>query len=521
MRKFLPGESHLTLTEYLHATRGDLEITLTDNVVRKLQEKRRALIHRIDQGETIYGVNTGFGKLKNVRISKSDLHQLQLNLLRSHACGTPPYFSPEIARGMLVLRMHTLARGYSGIRPEVLRGMLSLYTHGAIPLVPEQGSVGASGDLIPLAHLSLPLLGEGYVLYKGEVRQTSEVIHELEHVPLQLQAREGLALINGTQGSTAVLAWALLQAYRTLLLALSASALTLDVIMGSHQCFQPVLSSLRPYKGFKKVLILYQKCLEGSEIVGAHKECGRVQDPYSIRCAPQVLGSVLDTLFHIETMLEIEMNSVTDNPLLLDSGVILHNGNFHGAPIALVADILGIAMATLGSLCERQIFLMNSSGLSQLPPFLSKNAGLNSGFMILHVFSASLVNENKTLAHPASVDTIPTSDNQEDHVSMSMWAARKALKIVENTRKIVAVHLMSACQALDFRRPLQTGHVLEKVYASCRRYISFRPEDAFFGDDLVTFLNNLDDVIDDTLRLLSGDESSEHAGELFWKIKLP
>ncbi len=481
---FRIGEDRMTLLRLLDLLEGRDHAALSDERRRLLAQRRQALLERMAAGEVIYGVNTGFGKLKDQRIPDDRLRELQVRLVRSHAAGTGEPLPPSVVRAMLFLRAHTLALGYSAVRPELIDRLLEYFESGLVPWVPAQGSVGASGDLAPLAHMVLALMGEGPCWVDGQPRPAREVLQAHGVAPLALEPREGIALINGTTASTALLAVALHRSFENLALADLAGAMTLDAAQGSVHPMDPPVCETRPYPAFRIVARQVRAWLEGSEILEHHRACGKIQDNYSLRCMLQVHGTVLEALGFVRRVLETEMNSVTDNPIFLDDGAPVYNGNFHGAPVAMAADLLATVLTTLSAISERRIFHLMTPEMSGLPAFLTPEPGLNSGFMMLHVTAAALVSENKTLAHPASVDTIPTSGNQEDHVSMSLWAARKALQVVENTRRVLTIELMAAAQGIEFRRPLRSGPRIEEVLASLRQAVPFRAEDAVASEDL-------------------------------------
>jgi histidine ammonia-lyase len=438
----------------------------------------------LDSGAVVYGINTGFGKLADVCISSRQLEQLQLNLLRSHACGVGEPFSEEVVRAMLLLRANVLATGHAGCRPLVVDHILELLEAGVHPVVPSRGSVGASGDLAPLAHLALVLVGEGEAVFEGDYLDGGAALERAGIEPLQLGAKEGLALINGTQASTAVGSLAVLDARRLLDAADVVCALTLDAMAGTDAAFDPAVHAARPHPGQCVSAARLLNLLVGSEIRESHRECGRVQDAYSLRCSPQVHGAGRDALEHAHRVLEIELNSATDNPMVFAEGRLISGGNFHGAPIAGVFDYLTATLTDLASISERRLARMVDTALSGLPRFLSPEAGLNSGFMMVQVSAASLVSECKTLAHPASVDSIPTSAGQEDHVSMSTWAARKLASVVELTRQVLGMEFLAAVQALEFERPLKTSPPLEVAAARLRERVPRLEEDRYMAPDI-------------------------------------
>jgi histidine ammonia-lyase len=438
-------------------------------------------------GDTaVYGVNTGFGKLAGTRIAAQDLAALQLNLLRSHAVGVGTPLPGRVVRLTLALKAASLARGLSGVRLEVIERLLAMHNAGLLPVVPAQGSVGASGDLAPLAHLCLPLVGEGEVDFQGIRMSAAEGLKRAGLQPLALQAKEGLALINGTQVSTALALDALFAAERIFEAAVVAGALTIDAARGSDGPFDPRIHAARGQPGQIECAAAYRALLAGSAIRASHLEGDdRVQDPYCLRCQPQVMGACLDSLRHAAQVLTREANAVTDNPLVFAAdGVMLSGGNFHAEPVALACDALAVAMAEVGAIAERRIAMLIDSSISRLPPFLTADAGLNSGFMIAHVTAAALASENKSLAHPASVDSLPTSANQEDHVSMATFAARRLQPLLDNVSRIVAIELLAAAQGVDFLAPLQTSAPLARLHRLIRSVSPPLAADRSLGADI-------------------------------------
>lgn len=460
----VPGE--LTLAQLRRLTAPErLQVQLVPSC-RAAIRAAADLVRRATEGDApVYGVNTGFGKLANQRIARDDLALLQLKLLRSHAVGVGDPLPERVVRLILLLKAASLARGYSGVREEVVDGLLALHNRGVIPVIPCQGSVGASGDLAPLAHLSLPLIGEGEAWFEGDCMPAAQALQRAGLAPLQLSAKEGLALINGTQVSTALALDALLAVDRVFEAAVIAGALTLDAARGSDAPFDPRIHAVRGQPGQVACASAYRALLVGSDIRRSHLENDdRVQDPYCLRCQPQVMGACLDQMRYAEQVLVREANAVTDNPLVFaDQGEMVSGGNFHAEPVALVADALAVAIAEIGAIAERRVAMLVDTAVSRLPPFLTPEPGLNSGFMIVHVTAAALASENKSLAHPASVDSLPTSANQEDHVSMATFAARRLGPMLKNTAHIVAIELLAAAQGIEFLRPLRTAPALEAV----------------------------------------------------------
>jgi len=479
-----PGQLTLEQLQSIHA--GGVVLTLPPSAREAIRASAQVVQRAADGDAPVYGVNTGFGKLANQRISKEQLATLQLNLIRSHSAGVGEPLTPEVVRLMLALKAASLARGYSGVREVVIDTLLAVHNAGLVPFVPSQGSVGASGDLAPLAHMTLALLGEGEMLIGGKRKSAAAALKEAGIAPLRLGAKEGLALINGTQTSTALALHAQLSFEPVLEAALVIGAMTVDAARGSDGPFDPRVHQLRGQPGQIDVAQYYRALLAGSEIRRSHLSGDdRVQDPYSVRCQPQVVGACLDQLRHASLVLLREANAVTDNPLVFaEDGVMISGGNFHAEPVALVADGMALAIAEVGAIAERRIAMLIDSGVSRLPPFLIAEAGLNSGFMIAHVTAASLASENKSLAHPASVDSLPTSANQEDHVSMATFAARRLQAMIANTAHILGIELLAAAQGIEFLRPLQTSAALEQVHALLRQNIPAMVQDRYLSSDI-------------------------------------
>lgn len=430
-----------------------------------------------DIGRPVYGVTTGFGSLCNITIPTEDLSQLQHNLVVSHACGTGPKVRPEIVRLMLLLKVQSLSYGHSGVQLETVQRLIDMFNNDIIPVVYEQGSLGASGDLAPLAHLSLPLIGLGEVEYKGEIRDSAELWKELDWEPIRLRSKEGLALLNGTQFMSAHAVWSLIQAERLSDWADKIGAISLEAYDGRIEPFYPQVHEVRAHKGQIETAANIRKLLEGSEIIKQKKT--HVQDPYSFRCMPQVHGAAKDTIRYIKSVIETEINSVTDNPTVFpDEDLIISAGNFHGEPIAIPMDMMALALAELSNISERRIYRL-ISGQRGLPDFLVAKPGLNSGFMIPQYTAASIVSQSKGLCMPASADSIPSSQSQEDHVSMGANAATKLVRVVENTERVLAIELFNAAQALEFRRPLKSSWSIEKIFAKYRKVVPFIDDDRY------------------------------------------
>ncbi|MCB9919296.1 MAG: histidine ammonia-lyase [Planctomycetes bacterium] len=455
------------------------------NEARERCRASRAVIEDVmRRGDVVYGVNTGFGKLARIRIEASRLEELQRNLILSHATGVGPALPPEVSRLMLVLRIAALSRGHSGVREALLDRLLLHYREGWIPVVPEQGSVGASGDLAPLAHIAITLLGDGELWIDGVRRKTADVFAERGIEPFALSAKEGLALINGTQCMTAIGIATWLHADTLVKTADIAAAMTIEALRGSIRPFHPDVHEARGQLGQLATARNVVRLLDGSEIIPSHQDCEKVQDPYSMRCVPQVHGATRDAVNFVHDILEREASAVTDNPLIFENGEVVSAGNFHGQPVSQALDFLGIAVATLASISERRIENMVNPDLSGLPAFLAPDPGLNSGFMIPQVVAASLVSENKSLAHPASVDSIPTSANREDHVSMGVTAARHARDITNNVASVLGIEVICAAQGLEFDRRLGAGRGAEAAYKTVRSRVPKLEQDRYLAPDL-------------------------------------
>jgi histidine ammonia-lyase len=450
-----------------------------------VKQSRDFIERALDQGEKIYGVTTGFGMLSDQLIDRSQIEDLQRNLIRSHSVGVGPFFDEVTTRAITLLRANVIAMGYSGVRMEVLKRLVEMINKGVHPLVPEQGSVGASGDLAPLAHLASVLVGEGEAIFHGKVMPGKKAMERARIPILTLKAKEGLALVNGTQVMTAVGLLALLRAERLCKVADIVGACTLDALKGTLSAFDPDIQRVRPFPGQRAVSENFRKLGQKSEIAESHKFCSKIQDAYSLRCIPQVHGAVRDALAYVQRTLEIEVNSATDNPLIFaEKGKILNCGNFHGEPVAFAADLLGIAVSELGGISERRIEKLINPALSGLPAFLTSEGGLHSGLMMVQVSAAALASENKILAHPASVDSIPTSADKEDHVSMGTIAARKGRDIVNNVEQILAMELLCATQGLEFLLPRKPGIGIQEAYHAIRKRVPPIKGDRRFSDDI-------------------------------------
>ena len=471
-----PGAVNLAVLRHVHA--GGVRLAL-DPAARAGLVAAQARVRRIvEAGEVVYGINTGFGKLAQTIIPAERLAELQRNLVLSHSCGIGAPLDAGVVRLVLATKAVSLARGHSGVRPEIVDALLALANAGLLPRIPSKGSVGASGDLAPLAHLACVLIGEGEVTTPdGAVIGGAEALKRIGLAPFVLGPKEGLALLNGTQVSTALALAGLFGAEQVLAAGLVAGALSLEAIRGSVRPFDARIHAARGQPGQIAVAAALRALLDGSEIVPSHANCGHVQDPYSIRCVPQVMGACLDNLAHAARVLCTEANAASDNPLVFDNGDVISGGNFHAEPVAFAADIIALAVAEIGAISERRMALLLDSGLSGLPPFLVRDGGVNSGFMIAQVTAAALASENKSLAHPASVDSLPTSANQEDHVSMATFAGRRLADMVDNTAVVVGIEAMAACQGIELKRGPKSSPLLEAEFAAIRERVAFIGQD--------------------------------------------
>ncbi|RPA35939.1 histidine ammonia-lyase [Shewanella frigidimarina] len=482
--ELIPGT--LTLAQTRAISRNSVKLTLAKEAIKDINQSAEIVQQVLREGRTVYGINTGFGLLANTKIVPEDLQLLQRSIVLSHAAGIGKYMQDATVRLMMVLKINSLSRGFSGIRLEVIEFLIQLVNAGVYPCVPEKGSVGASGDLAPLAHMCLPLLGEGEMSYQGLIISAAEGLEIAGLKPIELAAKEGLALLNGTQASTALALEGLFNAEDLFAASSIIGAMSVEAAMGSRSPFDARIHAARGQKGQIDSAAIFRHLLTNeSEISLSHTNCEKVQDPYSLRCQPQVLGACLTQIRQAAEVLGAEANGVTDNPLVFqDTGDIISGGNFHAEPVAMAADNLAIAIAEMGSISERRMALLIDSSLSKLPPFLVDNGGVNSGFMIAQVTAAALASENKTYAHPASVDSLPTSANQEDHVSMATFAARRLRYMSENTRGVLAIELLAAAQGLDFRKPLQPSVAVAMAKAELREIVTFYDKDRYFSPDI-------------------------------------
>jgi len=483
----------LTIEDVVEVAYGRARVSIPESVKLRVKKSRRLLEELLEKGETIYGVNTGFGALSNTQISREELKQLQTNLIRSHAAGVGETLGAEVVRATMLLRANTLAKGYSGVRLEVLETLVEMLNKGVHPIIPAKGSVGASGDLAPLSHMVLVLMGEGEAEYKGEILSGKEAMEKAGIKPVQLDFKEGIALNNGTQLMTAIAALTVHKAENLIKTAEMAAALSMEALLGVSDALDEKIHKVRPHTGQAITAKNIRALIEGSKLVQTGKEAmakiGRPHDAYSLRCTPQVVGAARDAIAYARKVVETEINSVTDNPLVFpEEGVCLSGGNFHGQPIAIAMDMLGIALTMVGNLSERRIARLLDEKLSNgLPAFLippQAKKGLNSGLMTAQYTAAALASENKVLAHPACVDSIPTSANFEDFVSMGTTAAQKAAKILENTEYITAIELLCAAQAIEYRGPENLGKGTRKAYKAIRKAVPPVREDRVLSEDI-------------------------------------
>lgn len=486
----VPGE--LTLASIKNTFALQQTCVLADSALPLIDASHQLVKQVIRDNRTVYGINTGFGSLANQTISSDNLQELQRNIVLSHACGTGALLTDEVVSLILLLKINNLAQGYSGVRLKIIESLLALYNHQVYPCIPAKGSVGASGDLVPLAHMSLILLGVGEARYKGEIISAQEGLRIAGLEPIELEAKEGLALLNGLQVSAALAITALFATENLFDTAVIAGALSVDAASGSDVPFDDRIHQVRGHQAQRQVASQYRELLVGSQIRESHRECSRVQDPYSLRCQPQIMGAVLHQMQFVGQTLEVEANAVSDNPLVFAAqGDVLSGGNFHGEIIAMAADNLALAIAEIGANAERRIALLIDKNFSSLPAFLVKESGLNSGFMIAHVTAASCASDNKALAHPHSVDSLPTSANQEDHVSMATNAARRLHEMIDNTSTILAIELLAACQGLEFHKPVCTSPKLQIIYDRVRNLVKPYDKDRYFAPDIAIIKKQL------------------------------
>ena len=479
-----PG--HLSFTQLREIWQQPVKLSLDAGAIDAINASVACVNNIVAEGRTAYGINTGFGLLAQTRIATEDLQNLQRSLVLSHAAGVGEALDDAMVRLIMVLKINSLARGFSGIRLSVIEALIALVNAEVYPLIPAKGSVGASGDLAPLAHMSLTLLGEGKARWQGEWLPATDALKKAGLEPITLEAKEGLALLNGTQASTAFALRGLIEAQELFASATVCGALTTEAVLGSRRPFDARIHAARGQRGQIDAATLYRHVLtDSSALSQSHHNCEKVQDPYSLRCQPQVMGACLTQMRQVMDVLLVEANAVSDNPLVFaEEGDVISGGNFHAEPVAMAADNLALAIAEIGSLSERRIALMMDKHMSQLPPFLVKNGGVNSGFMIAQVTAAALASENKALAHPHSVDSLPTSANQEDHVSMAPAAGRRLWETAANTRGVIAVEWLAACQGIDLREGLTSSPLLEQARQALREQVAHYTQDRFFAPDI-------------------------------------
>lgn len=479
-----PG--HLSFTQLREIWQQPVKLSLDAGAIDAINASVACVNNIVAEGRTAYGINTGFGLLAQTRIATEDLQNLQRSLVLSHAAGVGEALDDAMVRLIMVLKINSLARGFSGIRLSVIEALIALVNAEVYPLIPAKGSVGASGDLAPLAHMSLTLLGEGKARWQGEWLPATDALKKAGLEPITLEAKEGLALLNGTQASTAFALRGLIEAQELFASATVCGALTTEAVLGSRRPFDARIHAARGQRGQIDAAKLYRHVLtDSSALSQSHHNCEKVQDPYSLRCQPQVMGACLTQMRQVMDVLLVEANAVSDNPLVFaEEGDVISGGNFHAEPVAMAADNLALAIAEIGSLSERRIALMMDKHMSQLPPFLVKNGGVNSGFMIAQVTAAALASENKALAHPHSVDSLPTSANQEDHVSMAPAAGRRLWEMAANTRGVIAVEWLAACQGIDLREGLTSSPLLEQARQALREQVAHYTQDRFFAPDI-------------------------------------
>ena len=478
-----PGDLNLQVLKQLQFERK--QCVLDEACLPQINASLAVIRQVVDEQRTVYGVNTGFGSLANQTISMANLKKLQRNIVLSHACGSGELLTDEIVALILLLKINNLAQGFSGVRKELIDALCALYNSQVYPCIPGKGSVGASGDLAPLAHLALPLIGEGEVRYQGKIIDAMQGLAIAGLTPVELGPKEGLALLHGLQVSAALCIHSFFRSEWLFEAAILAGSLSVDAASASDVPFDHRIHAARGHQAQCDVAAMFRELLAGSSIRDAHRQCTRVQDPYSLRCQPQIMGAVLHQMQFVGQTLQVEANAVSDNPLVFaELGDILSGGNFHGEIIAMAADNLALAIAEIGANAERRIALLIDKNFSGLPAFLVKDSGLNSGFMVAHVTAAACASDNKTLAHPHSVDSIPTSANQEDHVSMATSAALRLQAMVDNTATILAIELLAACQGLEFHAPLTTSPRLQKVYQQVRAYVDAYDSDRYFAPDI-------------------------------------
>lgn len=485
----------------------DIQVSVSTESREKIIASREYVKKIVDKNKPVYGINTGFGALSDVHIPKEDLAKLQVNLIRSHCTGVGAPFSREVTRAIMLLRANCLASGFSGVNPDAIDLILDFLNHDIIPVVPSKGSVGASGDLAPLSHIALCLIGEGQVVFEGKTVKSDFAIHQIGKEPISLGPKDGLALINGTAVMAALGSLAIHKADKIMKYADIVAALTCDGVRGTLRAYDERIHKLKPHPGQIASASNLRTLLSESQVMNSHEECGKVQDPYSLRCVPQVHGACRQTLKHIKEVFSYELNAVTDNPLIfIQDDDVISGGNFHGEAIAMAMDYLAMGVAEICNISERRVEKMMNPVFSELPAFLIESSGLNSGLMIAHVTAAALTSENKYLCHPASIDSIPTSTDKEDHVSMGVTSGRKLLEVIDNAYSCIAIEFLCASQALEFQRPNKSSTALEAVHAIIRKHVPFIEEDRVFNIDIenIRKLMETDEILNAVEKLTGG-----------------
>jgi len=488
MKEFIIDGEQLNTADIMaisSARKGNLNVSISDDSLKKVVASREYVKSVVEKEKPVYGINTGFGALSDVHIAKPDLAKLQINLIRSHCTGVGEPFSREVTRAIMLLRANCLASGYSGVNPDAIQLLLDFLNEDIQPIVPSKGSVGASGDLAPLSHIALCLIGEGEVIYEGKTVRSDFAIDQIGKKPVQLGPKDGLALINGTAVMAALGSLAITKAEKIMKYADLVAAMTCDGVRGTVRAYDPRIQNLKPHPGQIASAENIRNLLKGSQVMNSHTECGKVQDPYSLRCVPQVHGACRQTLKHAKEVFSYELNAVTDNPLIfIQDDDVISGGNFHGEAIAMAMDYLAMGVAEICSISERRVEKMMNPVFSELPAFLTKSSGLNSGLMIAHVTAAALTSENKYLCHPASIDSIPTSTDKEDHVSMGVTSGRKLLEVIDNAFNCLAIEFLCAAQALEFQRPNISSPAIESVHKIIRKHVSYIEDDRVFNTDI-------------------------------------
>jgi len=517
-KKFLIGEDWLTAGIAISIAEGKTQLVLSATAREKIRASAAVVQRIVEKGDVVYGINTGFGPLCTTKISKEETRILQTNILKSHSVGVGEPIATILAKLMLILKAQSLSKGYSGIAESTIDRIIWHIENDAIPIVPSKGSVGASGDLAPLSHLFLPLIGLGKVVYQDQILPTAEFFKKAGLAPLALGAKEGLALINGTQFIAAHAVKVVEEMHSCLAQADVIGAMMIEGLQGSVKPFYNELHALRPFKGNVHVAKRVKRLLKGSEIMEEHIDCERVQDPYSLRCIPQVHGASRNAWLHLKELLEIELNSVTDNPVIVDEDLTISGGNFHGQPLAMALDYACLAASELGNISDRRIYLALEGNSPGVPKLLMKDTGINSGYMILQYTTAALASENKGLCFPSSADSIPTSLGQEDHVSMGSISGRKALQVIDNVKTILAIELLTAAQAFEFRKPMKSGIFLDEIHQEIRKKVSFADKDRVFATDIEIGFQMIDEkfvltIIEKVRKQKGISLNTAHSGE--------